>query len=205
MSKLLSATAIALVMLSTGAMATEKPSTSNTNLNTNYNSNSNSNTNYNNNSNYNNNNAYAHSNSNSKSYSNSDANAYAKGGNAASSSDATSSPETNVDASSDNHWTYYAPAYAPDLASGSNDDLAPNSYSGGISALFFGISFGWSEQQVSPTGGMKLISIAMDSAKLNGTLTTPIERLRAEKATRFLCKGGYAYMISEVDCEQVDN
>lgn len=100
--------------------------------------------------------------------------------------------------------TIYAapPAVAPDLPSGSNDELAPEGMSFGVSTIFGGVGAGVSSQKPTPSAGNVLIGQAMLAAQVNSENVTPAERLKAEATARFLC-GEYSYMVPASVCDSV--
>jgi len=100
--------------------------------------------------------------------------------------------------------TVYAapPAVAPDLPSGSNDELAPEGMSFGLSTIFGGVGAGYSTQHPTPSAGNVLISQAVLAAQVNSENVTPADRLKAEATARFLC-GEYSYMVPASVCDSV--
>ena len=104
----------------------------------------------------------------------------------------------------DAHSTvYFAPAaiLAP-LASGSNDELAPESWTVGASSPFGGVGVGSSTQKVTPSAGLVLIQQANAAKMVDSSLLNGAERQTADSAARFLC-AQYPYMVPQTVCDSV--
>ena len=103
----------------------------------------------------------------------------------------------------DHSKVYFAPAaiLAP-LASGSNDELAPESWTVGASSPFGGVGVGSSTQKVTPSAGLVLIQQANAAKMVDSSLLNGAERQTADSAARFLC-AQYPYMVPQTVCDSV--
>lgn len=107
----------------------------------------------------------------------------------------------NDNSSNDKNWWSPALGGIP-LASGSNAEMAPSSYSGGVTTPFGGLLFGWSEQQLAPSAIYTLADLGEKASRKWQETATPNDKVMAEHIRNGLCTYYRAFADRENLCDQ---
>ncbi len=107
----------------------------------------------------------------------------------------------NNDNSSDDK-NYFSPSLGGiPLASGSNNEMAPNSYSFGATSLFGGLLFGWSTQQLAPSAIVTLADLGEKASRQYQETASENDKVMGKHIENALCTYYHEFAERENLCQ----